>query len=106
DHPLEVFLGEVEIGLDRWQGNVQDRRVEHNHELRHHDHGEYEPAAVYGPHSVVRRSLSGHRRLPWCLQEPCGRFSSSATMTAIQVSGHHRMLVILRPHWGPKVVRA
>jgi hypothetical protein len=33
-HPLEVLLREVQLGLNRRQRDVHDRRVEHDHELR------------------------------------------------------------------------
>jgi hypothetical protein len=33
DHPLQALLAEAEVALDRRQGDVQDRGVEHVHEL-------------------------------------------------------------------------
>jgi hypothetical protein len=33
DHPLQVLLRESEVGLNRRQGDVHDRDVEHDHEL-------------------------------------------------------------------------
>ena len=33
DHPLQALLAEAEIVLDRRQGDIQDRGVEHVHEL-------------------------------------------------------------------------
>ena len=33
DHPLQVLLREVEIGLDGGERDVHDRDVEHHHEL-------------------------------------------------------------------------
>jgi hypothetical protein len=41
--PLQVGLGHVEIFLDRRQRNVDDRRVEDDHELRQADEDEDEP---------------------------------------------------------------
>ncbi len=47
DDPGEVALGEVEVVLDRRQGNVHDRGVEHDHQLcEAYDH-EREPAASF-----------------------------------------------------------
>ena len=40
-----VALAEVEVLLDRGQGNVHDRDVEHDHQLRQADHGQRGPAA-------------------------------------------------------------
>ena len=34
DDPLQVGLGDAEVGLDRRQGHVHDGEVEHDHELR------------------------------------------------------------------------
>ncbi len=34
DHPLELRGGEAQAGLDRGQGDVDDRQVEDHHELR------------------------------------------------------------------------
>jgi hypothetical protein len=44
DDPLEARRREVEVGLDRRQGDVRDGRVEHDHELRDADEDEDEPA--------------------------------------------------------------
>ena len=46
DHPLEVGLREPEIRLDRGQGDVHDRDVENDHELRGDDQREGAPAPV------------------------------------------------------------
>jgi hypothetical protein len=43
DDPLQVALGHVQVGLDRRQGDVHDRRVEDDHELRQADEAEDEP---------------------------------------------------------------
>ena len=43
DDPLQVGLGQPEIGLDRRQRDVHDRRVEHDHELGEADQDEDEP---------------------------------------------------------------
>jgi hypothetical protein len=37
DHPGEVCLGEVQRAADRRQRDVDDRRVDHEHELRHRE---------------------------------------------------------------------
>jgi hypothetical protein len=41
--PLQPERREVEVRLDRWQRDVHDRRVEHDHELRDADENEDEP---------------------------------------------------------------
>ena len=43
DHPLEVRRVEAEVGADRGQRDVHDRRVQHDHELRDGEHGEDAP---------------------------------------------------------------
>ena len=43
DDPLQARLGEAEVGLDRRQRDVHDRRVEDHHELREADEDEDEP---------------------------------------------------------------
>ncbi len=43
--PLQVGIRHVEVGLDRGQRDVHDRRVEDHHELRHADEDEHEPRA-------------------------------------------------------------
>ena len=48
DDPLQAGLGEVQVRLDRGQRDVDDRDVEHHHELRRHDDREGEPAAAVG----------------------------------------------------------
>ena len=56
DHPLQARLREVEIRLDRRQGDVHDCDVEDDHELGGDDHREPEPApAVDGPLAFVHR---------------------------------------------------
>src|SRR5439155_26984924 len=60
DHPLQAGLGEAERGLDVRQGDVHDRRVEDDHELRKADDDEYDPgirgmAAQFG--SFRKRTL-------------------------------------------------
>ena len=46
DDPLEAVDGEPEIGLDRGQGDVHDRDVEDDHELRDGEDGEDEPPRI------------------------------------------------------------
>ena len=43
-HPLQALLAEVQVGLDRRQRDVDDRHVEHDHELCGDDHRERDPA--------------------------------------------------------------
>ena len=64
DHPLEVGLAEVEILLDRRQGDVDDRRVEDDHELREADEDEDDP----GVRGVAHRSpIKSGRQSPLTL---------------------------------------
>ena len=46
DHPLQVGLRESEIRLDRGEGNVHDRDVEHDHELHGGEKRQCEPFQV------------------------------------------------------------
>ncbi len=46
DHPLAIVVGEAEIGLGGGEGDVDDRHVEDDHQLRDPDHAEDPPAAV------------------------------------------------------------
>ncbi len=46
DHPLEVLLREPEIGLDRRQGDVHDRDVEHDHELDDAEERQRQPSVI------------------------------------------------------------
>ena len=48
DHPLAAVVGEAEVGLGRRQGDVDDRRVEDDHQLRQAEDGEDPPAAGSG----------------------------------------------------------
>jgi hypothetical protein len=66
DDPLQVGLGHLRVALNRRQRDVDDRRVENDHELRHTDEAEDEPridvVAVYGwtaSDGEVRRHGSG-----------------------------------------------
>ena len=42
-HPLQAVDGEVQVVLDRRQGDVHDGRVEHDHELGHADQHQDNP---------------------------------------------------------------
>ena len=60
DDPLQLLGAQIEIGLDRRQGDVDDRRVEHDHELREADDDEGGPAGTGGEgvgHEGERGSL-------------------------------------------------
>src|SRR5581483_11126578 len=48
DHPLQARLREVEVALDRRQGDVDNRHVEDDHELRGDGERENEPAPLLG----------------------------------------------------------
>ena len=61
DHPLQVFLGEAQVDLDRGQRHVHDRDVEHDHELHEQEQREPVPLASSGcGHGLVPFSVSGH----------------------------------------------
>ena len=45
DDPLQVLLRESEVGLDRGQRNVDDRDVQHHHELHHAEQQQGDPLA-------------------------------------------------------------
>ena len=50
---------EVEFVLDRGQGDVHDRRVEDDHQLREADHDEAHPAAAVGGVGVMESVFMG-----------------------------------------------
>ena len=52
DHPLEVLLREAEVDLDRGQGHVHDRDVQHDHELHHAEKRECRPFSSCRGHHV------------------------------------------------------
>src|SRR5436190_1372377 len=58
DDPLQSAVGQVEVVLDRRQGNVHDRRVEDDHELRQADEDKDDPwvggGASHGCTPVLR----------------------------------------------------
>jgi hypothetical protein len=60
DDPLQLLGGQVQVLLDRRQGDIDDRRVEHDHELGEADDDEGGPAGTGG-------EGFGHegRRAPW-----------------------------------------
>ena len=56
-NPGERRLGEAQVRLDRWQGDVHDRRVEHDQYVSETEHVEREPAPA---------ALEGRRCGPVC----------------------------------------
>jgi hypothetical protein len=58
DDPLQARLAEVKVRLDRGQGNVHDRDIEHEDELSGNDHCQVEP-----PPGVRLRHLCAHQRM-------------------------------------------
>jgi len=65
DDPLAVTVVEAQRVLRRGQGDVHDRGVQRNHQLRHRNHDQGEPATVAGAlvaaHGCVgARHVSGH----------------------------------------------
>ena len=63
DDPLEVRLAQAQIGLDGREGDVDDRRVEDDHELREADQDEDDPGIRGGSHWVSDRKADGSVRL-------------------------------------------
>jgi hypothetical protein len=61
DDPLQALLAEVEVGLDRRQGDVHDCHVEDDHELGGHDQGQGKPSpsVLEGSHTALRSLKSG-----------------------------------------------
>src|SRR4029453_15162507 len=45
EHPLQVLLGEAQVGLNRRQRHVHDRDVEHDHELHEQEQRQPVPLA-------------------------------------------------------------
>ncbi len=65
DHPLQVFLREAEIRLDRRQRDIHDRDVEHHHELHGAEERQREPSCPVGcDHRTLLppRAFSSRRR--------------------------------------------
>ena len=54
DDPLQVRVRHVEVLLDRRQRDVDDRRVEDDHELRQADEDEDEPGIHASGHRLER----------------------------------------------------
>jgi hypothetical protein len=54
DDPGQVALAEVKVPLDRGQGDVHDRDVEDDHQLRQADDSERGPAAAIGGRAEYR----------------------------------------------------
>jgi hypothetical protein len=46
DDPLKARLREAQVDLDRGQGDIDDRDVQDDHELRRHDQREGTPASI------------------------------------------------------------
>jgi hypothetical protein len=58
DDPGQAALGEVERFADRRQGDVDDRSVEHDHELRRAEQDQRDPALVAGVGGVGHETAS------------------------------------------------
>ena len=52
DHPLEVRAGQFQSGLNRRQRDVDDRGIEHDHQLREADDADAEPRIVRAPEAL------------------------------------------------------
>ncbi len=67
-HPDQRRVAEAQVGLDRGQGDVDDRGVDHDHELARAQQVEGEPAFALGHHSEASslsiRALVPFSRLP------------------------------------------
>ena len=61
DHPLEVFLREPEVDLNRGQRDVHDRDVQDDHELDDAQERQSQPFALSGNHHVVRFPFGSNR---------------------------------------------
>ena len=57
DHPLQALLREMKVVLDRRQGDVHDRDVEDDHELRGNGHRQDKPAPPFRVRSDCRSHL-------------------------------------------------
>ena len=67
-HPLQVLLAEAEVCLRRGKRDVDDRRVEHHHELCGDDHRQREPARRSGWFSVIEcRGACNSTSFSWFL---------------------------------------
>ncbi len=70
DDPLEAGFAQVEILLDRRQGDVHDRAVEDDHELREADQDQDDPRiCLFSWHELCSLSRTG-RRSPLNVSEP------------------------------------
>ena len=58
DHPDQRGLGEAEVGPDRRQRDVHDRRVEHDHQVAEAQHDQGQPALPLPSVVVVTREAS------------------------------------------------
>jgi hypothetical protein len=63
DHPRQVALGEMQVALDRRQGDIHDCHIEHDHQLREADNRETHPAAAFDGRS--ERGGCGHLDPNW-----------------------------------------
>jgi hypothetical protein len=66
DDPLQTAVGEVEVRLDRRQGDVHDRRVEDDHELRQADEDEDDPRVGGGASHGCTPSLHSSKFFHQC----------------------------------------
>src|SRR5262249_7368235 len=66
DDPLQALLAEVEVGLDRRQGDVHDCYVEDDHELGGHDQGQGKPSpsVLEGSHTALLSWKPNTHRFP------------------------------------------
>ena len=71
DHPRERGLREAEIGADRRQRDVHDRRVEHDHQVAEAQHDQRQPARPVG------HSRAGCELTHGCPSPRCRRRSRS-----------------------------
>src|SRR5262249_52461483 len=66
DDPLQALLAEVEVGLDRREGDVHDRHVEDDHELGGNDQGQGKPSSsvLEGRHTTLQSRKPNTNRFP------------------------------------------
>ena len=62
DHPLPVGVADVEVRLCRWKGDVHDRRIEDDHQLRGREDDQRPPSARVGL-GPLRRGVGERERV-------------------------------------------
>ena len=79
DDPLTVGVGDVQSRLGVWQGNVDNRCIQHDHQLRNRNHNEGAPTARIGIQGVVHGDL--FRGNYNTLMVQCANYSNAESST-------------------------